>query len=106
MVVYTRLDTARESSVSNACHAIWDGNGGKVITKTESPISNTRHAVGNYRILTSCNKRICCSFNDSITIIPAIIVAIPTFYDNRGKVATMENTISYTRHAAGDGYGS
>ena len=47
MVVYTRLDTCRESIRTDACHPVGDGDGGQTSTAFESPRANTYHAVGD-----------------------------------------------------------
>ena len=47
LVVYTLLDTIKERRISNARHAIGDGDGGKAIAAIERRISNARHTIGN-----------------------------------------------------------
>ena len=72
----------------------------------ESKPSNARYAIGNNGILTSSNKCIGGSFNNSITIVAAIVDGITTFdyYGSEGG-ATRESIPSNARYAVGDGDG-
>ena len=47
LVIYTRLDTISECIISNARHAIGDGDRGKAGAATERIISNARHTIGD-----------------------------------------------------------
>ena len=47
LIIYTRLDTTTERIPSNACHAVWDGDGGKAATVPERTFTNACHAISN-----------------------------------------------------------
>ena len=47
MVSYKALNTARESILADARHAVGDGNGGQAAASIESIIADACHAVGD-----------------------------------------------------------
>ena len=71
-----------ESKHFNARYAITDSHRGEGGATSESLLSNARYAVRDNGVLTTCNKGIGCSFNNSITIITTIIGSITRFYHN------------------------
>ena len=62
-----------KSSTPNARDAIGNGHRGQIAAALESTLSNACNVVGNYSILTTCDKRIGSSFYNRITIIATII---------------------------------
>ena len=94
-----------ESISSNACYAIRDGNSGQRFATIESTISNACHTVGDDCFLTTCNKRVTCSFYNCIAVVAAIVDSITFFYKHRGKGrAITENRTSNARHAFTDSH--
>ena len=116
-----------ESTLSNACNAIRDGDRGergaiieRIISNArnairdsdrsegaatiESPISNARDVVGDGGILTASNKGICRFLDNCVAVLAAIVGGITSFYYHRGEGgAIIESLISNVRDAVGDG---
>ena len=118
----------REGASTNACHAVWDGDGGQAATR-EGTFSDACHAVANgYRsqagainegiiadachavwdggIFATRNQGVCGSFNNGIAVVTGIIGGITGFNLNGGQAAAMcEGHFSDACHAVWDGDG-
>ena len=77
-----------ESISSNARDAIRDSNRGEGGVTFESVISNARDALRDNSVLTTCNKGVGCSFNNSIAVVAAIVDNITIFNDHGGEGVT------------------
>ena len=89
--------------VLNCCNAVGYCNACKTGATTERIIINACNAVWNYCTLTTCQKCIGCSLNNSITIISAIINGISICYNYACKAgATNERIISNACYAVRD----
>ncbi len=72
MVVYRSLNTKFERSVSDARHAVGDGDGGQAAAVKERMVSDARHAVG-YSVIRNCSR------NGNTTRITWVILAFISY---------------------------
>ena len=95
-----------ESLISNARYAVGNSNRGQRRAIIESIIPNTRDAVRDSGILTTCNKGVSFSFDNCIAVVAAIVDSITFFYKHRGKGSAMSKSRpTNARYAVRDGDG-
>ena len=61
----------------------------------ESPLSNTRYAIGDNRVLTTSNKGISSGFDNRIAVVAAIVSSITFFYYHGGKGGAIRKSILF-----------
>ena len=92
-----------ERPISYACYTTRNFNAFEAGTITERTVSYACYAVWDNGILATCNKCICCSFNDGIATLAAVIytiVRINNYACEAGAIA--ERAASYRCYAIGN----
>ena len=94
-----------ERTITNAGYAIRNCYAGETSATIERPLANAGYAIGDNSILATYNKCICCSFNNGIATLAAIINTIITINSNVCEAgATIERTLANAGYAIANGY--